>query len=458
MTKRFKRYDPNQSFVLPPDIRDWLPENHLSFFINDMVDTLDLAEIYDYYERSERGQPPYNPSMMVKVILYAYCVGKPGSRRIEKALQEEVAFRVLGAGNYPDFRTISDFRKIHISPLSRLFIQILKLCRKAGLVDNNIVSLDGTKVQANANMDNNRDYATLCEDEEELRKRIEADLRKAIEIDEKEDALYGRDKRGDEMPDWMSSRKERLARIRKGLEEIEREQKEKRDGYEEKLDERARKEKKSGSKLRGRKPNEVPLIPDDEKKANTTDPESRIMKSSKGFIQGYNVQTAVDTKHQVVVAYDVVQDRNDYHQLAPMVNRIKENLGKAPNKLTTDAGYWNESEIRKIQDEIDLFIATNKDWKERKALRELPTLRGRIPNDLSLKDRMERKLRTLAGRAVYKLRGKTIEPTFGQIKEARGFRRFLLRGLNKVSGEYGIIVTTGNILKLWRYGSKPAIS
>jgi transposase len=456
MTKKYRQYNPNQSYLLPPDIRDWLPENHLSFFINDTVDTLDLSNIYNYYESSERGQPPYNPSMMVKVILYAYCVGKPGSRRIEKALVEEVAFRILGAGNYPDFRTISDFRKIHITALSGLFIQILKLCRKAGLVDNNIVSLDGTKVQANANMDNNRDYETLSKDEEELRKRIEADLRKAIEIDEKEDALYGRDKRGDEMPDWMSSKKERLARIRKAMEEIEREQKEKHDGYEEKLDERARKEKKAGSKLRGRKPDEVPLIPDDDKKANTTDPESRIMKSSKGFVQGYNAQVAVDTKHQVVVAYDVVQDRNDSHQLVPMANKIKKNLGKAPKKMTTDAGYWNESEIRKIQDEIELFIATNKDWKERKALRELPTPKGRIPENMSLKDRMERKLRTLAGRAVYKLRGKTIEPTFGQIKEARGFRRFLLRGLRKVTGEYGLIVTTANILKLWRYGPKPA--
>ena len=398
MTKKYKQYNPNQSFLLPPDIRDWLPENHLSFSINDTVDTLDLSEIYNYYERSERGQPPYNPSMMVKVILYAYCVGKPGSRRVEKALAEDVAFRILGAGNYPDFRTISDFRKLHITALSGLFIQILKLCRKAGLVDNNIVSLDGTKVQANANLDKNRDYETLSKDEEELRKRIEADLRKAIEIDEKEDALYGRDKRGDEMPDWMSSRKERLARIRKAIEEIEREQKEKNDGYEEKLDDRARKEKKTGSKLRGRKPNEVPLIPDDDKKANTTDPESRIMKSSKGFVQGYNAQVAVDTKHQVVVAYDVVQDRNDSHQLVPMANKIKENLGKAPKKMTTDAGYWNESEIRKIQDKIELFIATNKDWKERKALRELPTPKGRIPENMSLKDRMERKLRTLAGR------------------------------------------------------------
>lgn len=457
MTKKYRTYAPNQSFILPPDIRDWLPENHLSFFINDTVDTLDLSEIYDYYERSERGQPPYNPSMMVKVLLYAYCVGKPGSRRIEKALVEEVAFRILGAGNYPDFRTISDFRKIHITALSRLFIQILKLCRKAGLVDLSVVSLDGTKVQANASLDNNRDYETLCENEEELRKLIEKGLRKAIEIDDKEDELYGKDKRGDEKPEWMSNKKERLARIRKALEEIEREQREKHEGYEEKIDKRAQKEKKSGSKLRGRKPKEVPLIPDDEKKANTTDPESRMMKSSKGFVQGYNVQAAVDTKYQIIVAHDVVQDRNDYHQLVPMAKRIKENLGRIPDKLTADAGYWYEREIRKIMDAIDLFIATTKDWKERKALRELPTPRGRIPKNISLKDRMERKLRTLAGRAVYKLRGKTIEPPFGQVKEARGFRRFLLRGLEKVRGEFGLIATTGNILKLWRYGGKPAI-
>lgn len=165
-----------------------------------------------------------------------------------------------------------------------------------------------------------------------------------------------------------------------------------------------------------------------------------------------------DAKHQVVIAYDVVQDRNDCHQLVPMANKVKENMGELPEKMATDAGYWDESEIRKIQDEVELFIATNKDWKERKAMRESPTPRGRIPKNLSLKERMERKLRTLIGRATYKIRGKTIEPIFGQIKEARGFRRFLLRGLKKVHGEYGLIVTTGNLLKLWRYGPKSTVN
>jgi transposase len=454
MTRKYRRYDPNQSFLLAPDIREWLPKEHLAFFINDTVDTLDLTEIYDYYEGSGRGAPPYEPSMLVKAITYGYCTGRPSSRKIEKGLVEDVGFRIIGAGNYPDFRTISDFRKIHLNSLSCLFAQVLKLCDEAGLVDLDVVAQDGSKFKANASLDQNRDYKTLCEEDERLIKKIKEDLRKAIELDELEDKKYGRDKRGDEPPEWMKDPKKRREWIRKAIGELDKEQRARREEYEEKLAERKAKEERSGTTLRGRKPKVVPAKPEDDVKANLTDPESRIMKTRSGYIQGYNAQAAVDSKHQIIVGTDVVQNRNDYHQLASMTGRIKKNMGRFPRAMVLDAGFSCEEEIRKVPAEIDLFIATNKDWKERKALREKPPPRGRIPSNMSPRDRMERKLLTKKGRKTYKIRGKTVEPIFGQIKTALGIDRFLLRGIEKAKGEWNLITMASNLLKLKRYGNK----
>lgn len=455
MTKKFRPYDQKQSLIIPPDLRDWLPDDHLAIFVSDTVDELDLAEIYDYYDEA-RGAPPYAPEMLVKVILYAYCIGRASSRKIGNALVDDIAFRYLGAGNFPDFRTISDFRRRHLKALSKLFVQVLKMCREVGLVKLGAVSLDGMKVKANASLDNNRDYEALCKEEDELEKLIEKALKKAIEIDDEEDKKYGKDKRGDELPEGLRNRKERKKRIRKAREELERRQKELRDKYEDRMEERARTEEKTGKGIRGRKPKEVPKKPDNDKKRNTTDPESRIMKGRHGYVQGYNAQIVVDVESQVIVAHDVVQDENDYHQLVSMLKLIEENLGRLPDALMADAGYWCEDEIRKVLDLLDLYIATTKDWKQRKALREKPPPRGRIPKDMSLRDRMERKLLTRHGRQMYKKRGKTVEPVNGQIKEGRGFRRFLLRGVEKVKGEFALITTTGNILKLWRHANKAA--
>jgi len=450
MAKKYRPYQPNQEYLLPPNIHDWLPENHLAYFISETVDNLDLSEIFEYYEPSDRGNPPYHPTMMTKVIFYAYCIGTPSSRKIDKALEEDVPFRVLGAGNFPDFRTISEFRRIHLEPLSGLFVQVLELCETAGMVKLGVVAIDGTKIKANASMDKNRKHKKLTEEEERLEKIVKDMFEQAENIDKDEDRIYGPTNRGDELPKGFRTRKERLERIRKAKEDLEKAQREKQEKYEKMIDERKKKEEGTRKKLRGRKPKKIDDINEDKAVANTTDPESRIMKTRKGFIQGYNAQAGVDCESQVIVAAAVTQEQNDKHQLVPMLNLIRENTGKNPNKTIEDAGYWNHDQINNVDNDIELFIATDKDWKQREKLRMLPPPRGRIPNNLSPKDRMERKLLTKRGKAIYKMRGCTIEPAFGQIKDSRGLKKFLLRGLNKVNGEWNLMCITHNILKLWK--------
>ena len=352
-----------------------------------------------------------------------------------------MAFRVLGAGNFPDFRTISDFRKIHLKTLEGLFVQVLEMCEKAGLVKLGTVALDGTKMKANASLDNTRTY----------KKIVEEIFREAQEIDEMEDRLYGPNNRGDELPEGFRTKKERLERLRKAKKEIEDEQRQKREEHEKKIQERTEREDETGKKTRGRKPTPVSEAPNNDEKRNTTDPDSRIMKTRTGFVQGYNAQLVVDTESQVIVANDVTQECNDLHQLVPMLEQVERNLGRLPKRCTTDAGYWNVEQIKMMQSLVNLYIATLKDWKQRKALREKPPPRGRIPRDIGLQDRMERKLLTKKGRAIYKKRGASVEPVNGQIKDARGIVRFLMRGIQKVTGEWSLISTTHNILKLWRH-------
>jgi len=453
MSKTYRRYDPEQEFLLPLNIRDWLPEGHLAFFVKDCVDQLDLSAIFEYYERSERGNPPYHPGMMTKALLYAYCVGMPSSRKIGKAMHEDVAFRVLGAGNFPDFRTVSEFRRIHLEALKGLFVQVLGMCKEVGLVKLGVVSLDGTKVKANASNEKNRTYAHLSKEEEQLYHAVEDLLREAQETDDEEDSIYGRDRRGDELPKELQRQKERLERIRKAKDDLERIQQEKRREYEHKRANRERLEKETGKKLRGRKLKPVNEAPDNGTKRNTTDPDSRVMKTRNGHVQGYNGQVAVDCSSQVILAADVTQECNDLHQLVPMMKQVQRNTSQLPEKGVMDAGYWCEDQIRQIHDEIDLYIATTKDWKQRKTLKEQPPPRGRIPKNITMRERMERKLRTKKGQAVYRQRGTTVEPTIGQTKEARGFTRFLLRGTRKVKGEWDLICTTHNMLKLWRHST-----
>jgi len=429
MSKTFRPYDPEQIFLMPASLQDWLPKGHLAYFISDVVDCLDLSAIMSCYDE-EKGYPPYHPVMMVKVLLYAYCIGVPSSRRIQKRLEEDISFRVLAANNTPDFRTISDFRKDHLKALAALFVQVLRLCQKAGLVKLGHVSLDGTKMKANASKHKAMSYKRMKEEEARLEAEVQDLLRKAEAVDEEEDLTYGRDKRGDELPKELALRESRLKKIRDARAALESEA-------------RAEAEQAQG---RGGK---ATGVPEDKAQRNFTDPESHIMPAPGGkqFEQAYNAQAAVDSAHQVIVAAEVTDQPSDKGQAVPMMKQVKENTGKLPREMSADAGYFSSDAVKDLTTEgIDVYMPPDKMCHTHSLL---AAPRGRIPKGLSIVDRMRRKLRTKQGRKRYGLRKELPEPVFGQIKQARGFRQFLLRGKQKVRGEWRFICTGHNVLKLF---------
>ena len=433
MSKTYLPYDPDQQLLLPAALREWLPEDHLAYFISDVVDQLDLSEITARYEGERRGGPPYHPTMMVKVLLYAYCVGVPSSRRIATRLHEDIAFRVLAANNTPDFRTISDFRKDHLAALSGLFLQVLLLCQREGLVKLGHVALDGTKVRANASKHKAMSYKRMKEKEAQLQGEVDELLRRAQEVDEEEDRRYGKDRRGDELPEELSFREGRLEKIRAAMAALEAEARA--------AAEQAAEEDKKHSG-----------VPDDKAQRNFTDAESRIMPAAGGkdFLQAYNCQAVVDHEHQVIVATRATDVASDKQQAVAMIQEAIANTGKVPKEASADAGYYSATAVADLQAlGTEPFIAPE---KTRHGYRPPPAPRGRIPKDLSPKDRMRRKLQTKRGRQRYALRMETVEPVFGQIKQGRGFRQFLLRGLAKVQGEWSLICTGHNLLKLFRFG------
>jgi len=448
MSARFRPYDPDQTFLLPPSLRDWLPEDHLAYFISDTVDELNLSAITGPYKMADsRGQPAYHPRMMSKLLLYAYSVGVPSSRKIEEKTYTDVAFRVIAAGQHPDHDTICEFRLRHLEALAELFVQVLRLCRKAGLVKLGHVALDGTKVKANASKHKAMSYGRMCEAERELEKQVEELLQNAQQVDEQEDRKYGKGNRGDELPEELRFRQSRLRKIREAKEALEREALE-----QAQADGKIHEDGNPTANKRGRKPKDPPGAAKPKDQRNFTDPESRIMKdtTTKSFIQGYNAQAAVDSESQVIVAADVTDQPNDKEQVEPAVEQIEKNLAQRPKELSADAGFYSEQNVTGLEQKgVEPFIPPE---KKRHTDEDLPAPRGRIPKDISVKDRMRRKLRTKRGREKYKLRKQVAEPVFGQIKGARGFRQFLLRGLQKVRGEWRLICLTHNILKLHRSG------
>ncbi len=447
-------YDREQGYLMPPSLREWLPEEDLSWFIMDAVGQMELKEFYAAYRSDGWGAAAYDPEMMVAVLLYAYCQGLRSSRRIARALERDVGFRVVAANQQPDFRTICRFRREHEEALEKLFVEVLRLCHEAGLVKLGVVALDGTKVAANAALDANRSHEAIAE---EVRRM----LAEAKAVDAEEDARYGTDRRGDELPEGLGRRADRLKRLKEAKERLEREAEAVAKAAQEHLEQRQAEEEATGKKKRGRKPKAVEPIPAEESKANTTDPESRIMKTRQGYVQGYNVQ-AVVSEDQIIVAVGVTQEANDVQQLEPMLHTLERTLEAAgieerPKVGLADAGYWSEANIKACScpEMPELLIATTKDWKQRKLLREKGCPRGRIPKGLSPRDRMERKLLTKRGRSLYKMRGVLVEPVFGQVKEGQGFRRLMRRGLAAASSEAVLIGTTHNLLKLWRSGQAP---
>ena len=430
MSKTYLPYDPDQQLLLPAALREWLPDDHLAYFISDVVDQLDLSSITARYEGERRGGPPYHPRMMVKVLLYGYCVGVASSRRIAQRLHEDIAFRVLAANNTPDFRTISDFRKDHLGALAGLFLQVLAFCQRAGLVKLGHVALDGAKVRANASRHKAMSYRRMKEKEAQLAAEVAELLRRAQEVDEEEDRRYGKDKRGDELPEELAFREGRLEKIREAMAALEA-------------------EAQAAAEAEGK---EHPGVPEDKAQRNFTDAESRIMPAPGGrdFLQAYNCQAVVDHAHQVIVAARATNQSSDKQQAAAMMRETIDNVGAVPREVSADAGYYSAKAVDDLQAlGVDPYVAPEQTRHGRVVP---PAPRGRIPRHLSPRDRMRRKLRTKRGRKRYALRMETVEPVFGQIKEGRGFRQFLLRGLEKVNGEWSLICTGHNLLKLFRCG------
>lgn len=433
--------------LLPPSPMDWLPEGHLARFILDLVKELDLGRIYARYERDLRGFPPYHPQMMVALLLYGYCVGVPSSRKIERKTYEDVAFRVIAGEEHPDHSRINEFRRVHLEALSGLFVQVLRLCQKAGLVKLGKVALDGTKMKANASKHKAMSYQRMGEEEKRLRARVSELLAEAEKVDAKEDAEFGVGRRGDELPEELQRAETRLKRIREAKKALEAE---------------ARQQHEEAKNAKDHDdppppPTETPLPkhkipttdegkPTPKAQRNFTDPESRIMKTGDGYVQGYNCQAMVDAEHQVIVAQAVTNQPPDAEHLVPMLVQTVANCGAKPEKLLADAGYYSEANACEAEKwNVDPYIATGRQRRSEPP----PQVLGRPPADLTNKQQMARKLATKDGAAVYARRKVIVEPVFGQTKEARGFRRFLLRGLAKVRHEWSLISLTHNILKLY---------
>jgi transposase len=415
MSKSFRDWDVDQVWLLPPSVNDFVPADHVAHFVRDTVrSALDLGPIYRSY-KSERGQPPFHPAMMVALLLYAYSQGVYASRRIAKGCEERVDFMAVTGMQKPDFRTIAKFRRRHLPALRLLFVASLRLCREAGLVELGHVALDGTKIKANASKHKAMSYGRMKEAEPALAKTVEEWMSQASGADDTDDQTRGPDRRGDETPDWMASKEARLAKIRAAKAALEAE-----------------------AEAAGKD------APEDKAQRNFTDPESRLQKTKDGFIQGYNAQAAVDHANQVIVACDVGASSADNPQLIPMVDQITANTGAVPNEVSADAGYIAEANLAALETRgIDAYIAPGRQRHGKAA----PSAAQPVAPDTKV-GRMARKLRDGAWGSPYHLRKITVEPVFGQIKQARGFRQFLMRGLANVQAEWAMICTAHNLCKL----------
>jgi len=461
MSRIYLSYDPEQKLLMPPDLREWLPEGHLALFVSDVVEELDLSAIVRHYESGDgRGRPPYHPLMMVKLLVYGYCIGRVSSRKIEKATYEDVAFRVLACNRHPDHDSIANFRQLHLEELAGLFVQVLKLCERAGLVKLGHVAIDGSKMRANASKHKAMGYERMCEKEQLLVAEVERILKAAEEADAAEDGRYGKGVRGDELPAELARRESRLRKIREAKASLEAEAKEQAKAaaaaVEAKLAERKQREKETGKKTRGRAPQAVNVEeakPKPKAQRNFTDPESRIMKdgATGSFEQSYNAQIAVDGTAQIIVAATLTQAVNDKQQLLPVLAEVKTNVGRLPEKVTADSGYFSTAAVTsEVLSTVDLYVTPDRSKKTE----EVAELNSASPPISELAQdviaQMREKLKTENGRAIYKQRKMIVEPVFGQVKEVRGFRRFSFRGLQKNEAEWSLICLTHNLLKLFR--------
>ena len=436
----------DQLLLLPPSVDKWVAQDHVVRFIWDCVSQMDMFAFYSSYGRE--GKPPYDPAMMLAVLIYAYSEGIRSSRKIEKACAEQLPFRWLTGNVVPDHCAISRFRSRHEELIRKVFVETLRLCHEAGLVNLGKIFLDGTKLKANASLEANRRL-------EQLEKEVAQMLEEAKQADREEDKQFGPNNRGDGLPKELQSRKDRLERLQAAKERLEKEAEAERREQEEKIRAREAEEASTGQKKRGRKPKDPQEAVDHDRKANVTDPDSRIMKTRQQYVQGYNGQ-AVVTEDQIIVSVAVTQEENDLHQLEPMIEETKRTIDEAGidkpiGSMAADTGYWRDDlDVGAMEEEgPELVIATQKDHKQRKACQEQRVPRGRIPQNATARERMERKLLTKKGRETYKMRGRTIEPVFGQIKKNFGFIGFMRRGLSAARSEWALICACFNLKKLF---------
>jgi transposase len=441
MGKTFRAWDVDQGWVLPPSLHDFVPAGHLAHFVRDTVrEGLDLSAILDSYTE-ERGQPPYHPAMLVALLLYGYSRGIYSSRQLARACEERVDMMAVTGLNRPDFRTISDFRKRHLAALSGLFVQVLRLCGAAGLVKLGHVAVDGTKLRAHASKHKAMSYQRMRQEEPKLQAEVDAWMVQAAAADAAEDAEHGPDRRGDETPDWMANKQRRLERIRAARAQLEAEAAAGPDAHD--PDGAG---PSSGMQERGGRKSGPAEAPPDKAQRNFTDPDSRIMPSGGGFIAGYNGQVAVDAAHQIITAQRVSTNPADFDALEKLVDATADALGKAPAEVSADSGFASEANLEAMDARgVKPYLCPGRlrhgstDPETKRVLKRTPRMQA-----------MAQKLRRAGRRSRYRLRKQVVEPVFGQIKAVRGFRQFLLRGLQKVRGEWALICTAHNLTKLHR--------
>jgi len=443
MSKEFRPWKIDEAQLLPPSVQDYVPADHLSRLIVSLVrEELDLSAIVGSY-RSGLGQPPFDPRLMTALLLHGYASGIYSSRRIARAAVERADFMMIVAGDAPDFRTISEFRRRHLAALAGLFVQVLRLAEKAGLVKLGHVALDGTKIKANASKHKAMSYERMKKREAELKAEVDRWLAAADAADAAEDKLYGA-KRGDELPDWVADKQKRLEKIREAKAALEAEARAAAEAEERRRAEAQARRIAQGRKKNGPTPAPPKATPDAKTQRNFTDPQSRILKTKDGYIQGYNAQAAVDGKAQIIVAQTLAASMNDQDQLVPLIERIEDGLDRKPREASADAGYSSEANLEALSDRgINAYVAIGRAKRPASSKRKLAG---------PLTKAMQDKLKRAGWRSRYRFRKQIVEPVFGQIKQARGFRQFLLRGIEKVSAEWALICTAHNLNKLARAG------
>jgi transposase len=465
--KNYRAWDAQQCSQQAISPRDALPQDDLVFFLLDTIAQLDLSSFHRYYADETRGQPPFDVTMMVTLLVYAYCVGVCSSRKIAAACERNLAFRAIVGNAPPDFRTVSDFRKIHLSAFRPLFLEVLRLAGTMGMVKLGNLSTDGTKIGANASRHKAMSYGYMKKDIERLEAEIDQLLKQAEQVDAEQDAALG-SRRGDELPAELKRREDRLLKIREAKARLEAEARIKAEEEQCRRDEEQAQRDAEGRKRRGKEPAPVDPTPEDKAQTNFTDPEAKIMKqSNKGFDYSYNAQAVVDAEEQIIVAAEVTNQANDKQQGVPMAQAALDNVHVAeierarlgdgtpvPIPNTADTGYFSEQAVEDLEKiGIDPYIATGRQKHHEAAA---PLAEDECEPAASAKEKMQHKLRTATGKLLYAARKHIVEPVFGQIKSARGIRKFLLRGLEKVSAEWQLICLTHNLLKIWRRASHAA--